>query len=144
MNDVLEKDSVEQFLTHYGVKGQQWGHRKAIFAKARKGDWRTRSGGQKVGLVAGGYFGAGVAGGIVRKLMARHVKTPEGLAAMGAVTIGANIIGAKYGARLTRNLLQKHGKKPMKQIRKLQRQPLSEDESIRRVQQYVDGQNRRR
>jgi hypothetical protein len=65
------------------------------------------------------------------------------LAALGAVVIGAKVGGAVVGARLTRNLLQKHGKKPMKQIRKLNNQPLSDNESIRRVQRFIDSEKHR-
>lgn len=128
MNDVLESiiaqsnldSEIEDFLSHHGVKGQHWGIRQ-VFRGAQKGDWRTRSKAQKVGLVAGGYVGVSAgsaATNLVSKVLFKNYPVVQ-----GGVNIAGAIVGGKLGARFTRNILQRKGKKKLKLQRKIAKIP---------------------
>ncbi len=116
----------ELYLEHFGKKGMRWGVRKA-----KRGDWKTRSASQKTGLVVGGYAGS-VVGQIAGQKIARRIlkdlSSSNKLAAASAITLSSTIIGGGYGVRLTRNLLQKNGKKSYKQSQRQFERSLKKDE----------------
>lgn len=120
---LLERDiSVDAFLAHHGVRGMHWGYRNS---KAKKGDWRTRSGGQKVGLVAGGVVGntigasvGSTAGRFVGGILGKVGGAPVAGIAQLAGGLAGNVIGAKYGVRLARNFQDRYKSTKVSEIRR--------------------------
>lgn len=96
------EEEVNDFLEHFGKKGMKWGVRKS-----RTGDWSTRSGAQKAGLVTGAVAGVVAGGAIANRLLGGRAPV---------LVTAANVAGGIVGARLTRNLLQKEGKKTVSSL----------------------------
>jgi hypothetical protein len=95
-------ESVNAFLEHFGKKGMRWG-----LHKAKKGDWKTRSGAQKTGLVIGGAVGYDVTGAVVSKILGNRFPLAQ-------VLISG--VGAVAGVRATRNVLQHQGSKKISSL----------------------------
>lgn len=108
MNNSLDLD-VENFLSHYGVRGQKWGRRKARpHGSGRRGTGRltvTRySGAQRAAVIGGG-----VAGGLAANFLTRHMALP--------VRIVATAAGAAIGRKAANHFVKNKGKKQVFEIR---------------------------
>lgn len=107
MNDLLNPN-VENFLSHYGVRGQKWGVRK----QRPHGPGRSRGTltvtrrtfGQRAAVVGGG-----VAAGLAVNFMTRHLALP-----IRALATGAGVIA---GQRAVNHFVKKKGKKQVFEIR---------------------------
>lgn len=128
MSLVLESP-VEDFLAHFGVKGQKWGvrNKRQFFKKGLRGDFHYRTGGQKAGLVAGGVAGWMTGGVAAQAMLKTFGRTPVvGLAALGT-QIGVSVAGV----RMTRAFLDRHGRDHMSAARK----KYTQKQAIRQVKE---------
>lgn len=111
---MIVEPEVDDFLEHFGIKGMKWGIRHP----AKKGDFAKRSGKQKTALVGGGvagYYGvASVLARVFGKTAAGRVKAPF-------TQVAISTAGAVAGARLTRNFLDRDGKKPASSLPKIKK-----------------------
>lgn len=108
MNDLLNPN-VENFLSHYGVRGQKWGVRKQrLHGSGRRPVGRLtvtrRTFGQRVAVVGGG-----VAAGLAVNFMTRHLALP-----IRALATGAGVIA---GQRAVNHFVKNKGKKQVFEIR---------------------------
>lgn len=100
MNDLLNPN-VEEFLSHYGVRGQKWGVRKQ---RPHGPGRRPYSFGQRAAVIGGG-----VAAGLAVNFMTRHLKLP-----IRALATGAGVIA---GRRAVNHFVKNKGKKQVFEIR---------------------------
>lgn len=121
---MIDEKEIEIFLVHHGVKGQHWGIRnlenskvggglKSAFKKAPKGDWKTRSKAQKLGLLTTGFLGATVTTPIDAVISKAFKNNAPIRVILGTA---ATIVTSKLAVRFTRNVLQTNGKKKLKDI----------------------------
>lgn len=94
----------EVYLEHYGKKGMHWGIRNRIDKlgvrkKAKRGDFKSRSGKQKAALIGGGVAGWAIAGHVVTRILGTRMPFTN------VVISGASAIA---GARMTREVLDRN------------------------------------
>lgn len=98
---MIKDPEVNDFLEHFGVKGMKWGMRK-------RGDFKSRSTGQKIGAIAGGVGGF-AAGMVIRKVLGVKTVTAN-LAISGASTV--------VGVKVAKNIMDNHGDKSVSSLSK--------------------------
>jgi hypothetical protein len=107
MNDLLNPN-VEEFLSHYGVKGQHWGVRKQRPHGPGRPTGRLtvtrRTFGQRAAVIGGG-----VAVGLAANFLTRRLKLP-----IRALATGAGVIA---GQRAVNHFVKNKGKKQVFEIR---------------------------